>query len=293
MLIAPVIWKKPGAEWYSEDLWIRFSQLECTAITISQKWNWSFSCSLSVAYSLADRQLWEFRPLFLGTFGKIKGSYLPSGESGFAPSALSTLCAQITGAHEMVKDWTGIFTGRNEVVAKVIFLHLSVILFTGGGVCLSACWDTIPPGADPPGADTPPQSRHPPLEQTPPGQTPPGADTPQSRHPPPEKQTPAYGQWAASTHPTGMHPCVFWLRLQCLARYNSLIAEDMSSKLSVTEAKWWMDCGSRCSHWVRAEDRGVWWGGSRGCRIFPWIEILQTQRKDFLMFNVNGIILTQ
>ena len=25
-----------------------------------------------------------------------------------------------------------IFTGRNEVVAKVIFLHLSVILFTGG-----------------------------------------------------------------------------------------------------------------------------------------------------------------
>ena len=26
-----------------------------------------------------------------------------------------------------------IITGRNEVVAKVIFLHLSVILFTGGG----------------------------------------------------------------------------------------------------------------------------------------------------------------
>ena len=25
-------------------------------------------------------------------------------------------------------------TGRNEVVAKVIFLHLSVILFTGGGL---------------------------------------------------------------------------------------------------------------------------------------------------------------
>ena len=42
-----------------------------------------------------------------------------------------------------------IITGRNEVVAKVIFLHLSVILFTGG-VCLSACWDTAPPG-DPPG----------------------------------------------------------------------------------------------------------------------------------------------
>ena len=31
----------------------------------------------------------------------------------------------------------GIFTGRNEVVAKVIFLHPAVILFTGGegGLC--------------------------------------------------------------------------------------------------------------------------------------------------------------
>ena len=58
-----------------------------------------------------------------------------------------------------------LFTGRNKVVAKVIFLHLSVILFTGGGFCLSACWDAHPP----PGADTP--SR----EQTPPH---PGADTP-------------------------------------------------------------------------------------------------------------------
>ena len=82
--------------------------------------------------------------------------------------------------------------GRNEVVAKVIFLHLFVILFKGEGVCLSACWDTTPPpGADPPmsrppGADTPredtPRSRHPPE------QTPPVADIPLSRQPP--EQTP-------------------------------------------------------------------------------------------------------
>ena len=65
---------------------------------------------------------------------------------------------------------TRIFTGRNEVVAKVIFLHLSVILFTGGGFCLNACWDTSPPDqADP-------------LEQTPP----PGADTPLGADTPPE-----------------------------------------------------------------------------------------------------------
>ena len=49
-----------------------------------------------------------------------------------------------------------IFTVRNEV-AKVMFLHLSVILFTPGvgGVCLSACWDTTPLGS------TPPQEAHP------------------------------------------------------------------------------------------------------------------------------------
>ena len=65
----------------------------------------------------------------------------------------------------------------NEVWGKVIFLHLFVILFTGG-VGLSACWDTTLPrsrhplptrGADTPRADTPaadtPRSR-PPWEQT-------------------------------------------------------------------------------------------------------------------------------
>ena len=49
-------------------------------------------------------------------------------------------------------------TGRNEVVAKVIFLHVCVILFTGG---VSGQGEPPlrqgepPPGADPPGADTP------------------------------------------------------------------------------------------------------------------------------------------
>ena len=44
-------------------------------------------------------------------------------------------------------------TGRNEVVAKVIFLHQTVCHSVHRGVCLSACWDTTPPpGADPPGS---------------------------------------------------------------------------------------------------------------------------------------------
>ena len=72
-----------------------------------------------------------------------------------------------------------IFTGGNEVVAKVIFLHLFVILFTGG-VCLSACWDTTPPEQTPPGVDTPPEQQTPPKSRPPPG-----------------KQTSAYGLRAA------------------------------------------------------------------------------------------------
>ena len=73
-----------------------------------------------------------------------------------------------------------------------------------GGVCLSACWDTTPPGSrplwgrlpqsrhpspheQPPQEQTPPGTRHP-LEQTSPwDQAPQGADTPppRTRHPPP------------------------------------------------------------------------------------------------------------
>ena len=54
-----------------------------------------------------------------------------------------------------------IVTGRNEVVAKVIFLHLSVILFTGGGSA------SVHAGI-PPAKETPPlQRRHPPAKETP------------------------------------------------------------------------------------------------------------------------------
>ena len=87
-----------------------------------------------------------------------------------------------------------LFTIRNKV-AKVMFSHLSVILFTGGSASVHA-------GIRPPGADTlphrpgtllgadPPRTRHTPQEQTPhPGsrppwdQAPPGPGTPGTRHP--------------------------------------------------------------------------------------------------------------
>ena len=129
-----------------------------------------------------------------------------------------------------------VITGRNEVVAKVIFLHLSVIhsVHRGGVASVHAGipspWEQTPPelGYHPPPEQTP--THPPPWEQTPPQSRPPRPDTPHSRHPPweqtpqtrhppreqtppeqtpppPGKQTPAYGLRAAGTHPTGMHSC--------------------------------------------------------------------------------------
>ena len=101
-------------------------------------------------------------------------------ENKQTPSTISISRCNLTDHPAIIK----VITGRNEVVAKVIFLHLSVILFTGG-VCISACWDTTPPGpgrppappdqADPPGTrQTPPQTR----QTSPPG---PGRHPPGSR----------------------------------------------------------------------------------------------------------------
>ena len=105
-----------------------------------------------------------------------------------------------------------LFTGRNEVVAKVMFLLVSVILFTGGSASVHAGITPTPSPREP----DPPGSRHPlggrPIwKQEPPGSQLPGkqAPPPGSRYPwpPGSRHPPAYGQWAAGTYPTGMHSC--------------------------------------------------------------------------------------
>ena len=58
-------------------------------------------------------------------------------------------------------------TIRNEV-AKVMFLQASVCPLGGGGVCLSACYDTTPPRADTPWEQTPPWEADPAGADTPP-----------------------------------------------------------------------------------------------------------------------------
>ena len=123
-----------------------------------------------------------------------------------------------------------IITGRNEVVAKVMFLPVSVILYMGGSPeNPPQTRQTPPPGPrrtplagrtphPPRTKENPPWTRQTPPgpKRTPPaGRTPPGPRrTPQTgRHPPGPRRTPsgkktaAYGQWAAGTHPTGMHSC--------------------------------------------------------------------------------------
>ena len=94
--------------------------------------------------------------------------------------------------------WTGkvTFYRPQHSCGKIMFLHLSVILFTGVCVCVhpSMHWGRHPPGRHIPpctGADPPPAdiSKHT-LGQTPP------ADTPVDRHPP------------------GRHPLGRWLLLR-------------------------------------------------------------------------------
>ena len=81
-----------------------------------------------------------------------------------------------------------------------------------------------PPGqGEPPWQGDPPGQGEPPSRETPPGQgepphgqgEPPSRETPPAGRPPGEGRTPragrtppAYGQWAAGTHPTGMHSCL-------------------------------------------------------------------------------------
>ena len=73
---------------------------------------------------------------------------------------------------------------------KVMFLHLSVILFTGGGLPLGL------------GVWIPPSPRHTPL--------------PLWTRPP--LDTPLHSQQAGGTHPTGMHSCWYLCLSRCLSR---------------------------------------------------------------------------
>ena len=108
-------------------------------------------------------------------------------------------------AHTVGKRAVDIFTGCNEVVAKVMFLLVSVILLTGGSASVHA--GTLPPPCqgdphpcqgDPPEGDPPCQGdpqegdplrkEAPPAKETPLPRRPPRRRSPRRR--PPKKETP-------------------------------------------------------------------------------------------------------
>ena len=97
-------------------------------------------------------------------------------------------------------DQNELLPPANEVWGKVIFLHLSVILFTGGAVP----WQ-VPSGRYTPQAGSPLLGRY-----TPPGRYTPWAGTPPGRYTPHQCML-GYGQQAVGTHPTGMHSCSAFL----------------------------------------------------------------------------------
>ena len=102
--------------------------------------------------------------------------------------------------------------------SKVMFLHLSVILFTGG-VCHTPLGrhppEQTPSGRHPPGR--PPLGRQPPWTDNLPGQTPPGR-LPRAYIPPAQCML-GYGQQAGGTHPTGMQSCFDINSKRCCALY--------------------------------------------------------------------------
>ena len=136
----------------------------------------------------------------------------------FVDSFPSLKSKQMVGRHQKcfqheMSLYQNIVTGRNEVVAKVMFLQASVILSTGGFPAGRAPLGRKtplarrPPRQGDPLASRPPQAGRPPLASRPPGQgdppgreNPPGWETPLARRPPgrkPPVQTPpppAYGQ---------------------------------------------------------------------------------------------------
>ena len=110
----------------------------------------------------------------------------------------------------------GLVPPTNEVWGKVIFLHLSVILFTGGYLGRYTPRQVhTPPWADtslwagtPPGKVHTPLGRYTPRQVHPTGRYTPQVGTPPGRYTPQQCML-GYGQQAGGTHPTGMHSCLF------------------------------------------------------------------------------------
>ena len=100
--------------------------------------------------------------------------------------------------HHCTKPYETLLPAATKLGQGNVFTSVCDSVHGGGSASVHAGMPA-PPGLEtPPGPEAPLGPGRPPQTR----QTPPlGPDTP------PGKQTPAYGQWAAGTHPTGMHSC--------------------------------------------------------------------------------------
>ena len=144
-------------------------------------------------------------------------------KTGFVPINGLKYCSLVPNKGLRRSLPTGLLPPTNEVWDKVMFLHVSVILFTRGSTWAGTSpgrytplgryipWagtpprQVHPPGQVHPQAGTLPEQVHPLGQVHPPGQVHP---SPLGRYTPGQVPTsPADGQQAGGTHPTGMHSC--------------------------------------------------------------------------------------
>ena len=157
---------------------------------------------------------------------------------------------------------------------RLCFLHLSVILFTGGSTWAGAPpRDQVPPGTryTPLGSGTPWDQVHSPRTRyTPLG---PGAPSPRDQvHPPGTRYTAdGYG-----THPTGMHSCLVYNVSVCtkrqewvlweqviVATYDVCIFMNGTAKIKETRMH---SSGMRTAHLLTVSQHALWRGGTcPGC----------------------------
>ena len=123
----------------------------------------------------------------------------------------------VTQAESAPLDWAVINEWEYNSASKMVHFLLAATKLGQGNVFTGVC-DSVHRGGLPHcmlGCQPPPNQVDPPgTRQTPPRPHPPGSGRPHpgpGRPPPAREQTPAYGQWAAGTHPTGMHSCLLKL----------------------------------------------------------------------------------
>ena len=225
-----------------------------------ERWDWAIKVIIHSLIFYNSDDIWIF--FLCHCFG-----FLTSQEFGwqlfssqFSYVALlsavlrSSLVNPISTANSVAKETGDVtnFYRSQPSCGKVMFLHLSVILFTMGMCLADTPLGRHPPGR-PPRADTPQQTpdtpldrhqippqadtRHTPLSRHPPEKTPPRADTPRQtppadtrhplgRHQTPPGQTPdtppwADTPWANSTRPPGTVPLqqTVHILLECILVY--------------------------------------------------------------------------